>query len=367
VTDVSIVNPYNWRSVEVHIFFLKENQDNSAGAPQYSVSIGRSGQVTIPDIVSRRFGITGKGFLVLSTSDHAYFSTTARTYTGTGGTYGQTELGQKWAAYGGTRALISGVKNGGGFHTNVGGVNASPTAIRLLVTAYDDAGNQKGVHTLQVPAWSMVQIAVSSFASGFSDGYLEVKCLDTTEGIQWVAYATPVDNISHDSTFIEARADTQYTFAQPAYTNLSGWWKGTASTPEGSESGYMYVDQRGAALQMDLYRSWDYTADAWVNETSLWGYLDSNTVHVTSLRSWTVPCTDTQLQAASMHVDSNSISGYVTISSTHYQCVNDTVTYYFQRSSSGPAGISRVASMPFLTSPMDGWRLGRGAPHVKSR
>jgi hypothetical protein len=226
--DLWVHNPYSWRSVSVRIWFLREKTDNST-APHRDFVIGPAGQLALPDVVGNQFGVTGKGALLLNSTDGAHFSVNARSYTTSpNGTYGHEVQGQEYTVRGGERAFTPGIRVGEGYRTNVGVVNATSRGISVLAEALDSSGSLRGSYTFNLYPWSSEQLAVTTFAPEFGAGAIRWTCLSSGSDVDWVAYATPVDNVSGDAIYLEERRDDRYTMYRPSW-NLSGRWQGSLS------------------------------------------------------------------------------------------------------------------------------------------
>jgi hypothetical protein len=98
--------------------------------------------------------------------------------------------------------------------------------MQLLVEAFDSNGTFEGSRNLTVLPWSTEQFAVSTFASDFPSGYLRWTCQTQSSGLQWVSYASVVDNSSGDAVFADERPDAYYTDKIPTYA-LGGKWVGS--------------------------------------------------------------------------------------------------------------------------------------------
>jgi len=337
-TDVSIVNPYDWKSISVVLSFYPEGRSNSGPSRQTTISVPPSGHVTVHDILWNRFGVTGKGHIIATTRDGSYFSVSARTYTGSGGTFGQGILGQKHIGSAGTRAVISGLRDDSSYRSNIGIVNATGSSVQFRVTAFDAGGASRGSKTLTVPSNSSSQLKLSSFSSSFSSGSVEIECLSYSQDIQWVAYGSIVDNLSQDATFVEARFDLQYTHARPSYTNLTGWWQGTISGSSGTRDIAVYIYQKGGLVYTFFYQ---HVEDFWLYETFTEGYVDGNRMVLTSFYTWTEPCSDQRVSGYNLTFSGSTMSGHIDLSSSHSQCRNGSQNIAISRSYA-PAGISSV-------------------------
>ena len=230
--DISILNPYSWRPITVKMWFLAEKKDNSI-APVKAFTINPGAQVTLADVVGSQFGVTGKGALLLDTADGAYFTTNARSYTtSSGGTYGHEVPGQYMVRGPNAKAFTAGIRVDSVFRTNIGAVNGSRSSITVRADVLDTVGSIAGSYTFNLPPFGTEQVAVSSFSSLQGPGSIRWTCVSSNSGVEWVAYATPVDNASGDAIYLEERGDNQYTNAQPAW-DLTGRWQGTMSVVGG--------------------------------------------------------------------------------------------------------------------------------------
>ena len=253
-TDLNIVNPYQFKSITVTAMLLKELVDNSA-APRKTYTVGPGAELVVADVVKSEFGVEGKGSLLLWTADGSYFTASARTYTGSPGTFGQGINAQGWVSTGRDRAFIAGLRNGGGFRTNLGAVNASDIPITLVAEVVDATGTARGSRTFSLLPWSTEQISVDSFAGQVAQGYVRWTCSTTSSDAQWVAYASVVDNTSGDAVYLEERPDDVATMYEPAY-DLSGRWEGTILiNGYGSEAVTVNVYQDAAMVWAYVYNS----------------------------------------------------------------------------------------------------------------
>lgn len=251
--DLWISNPYSWRAVTVRMWFLREKTDNST-APYRDLVIGPAAQLALPDVVGNQFGVTGKGALLIRSTDGAYFSVNGRSYTTSpNGTYGHEVQGQDYVVYGGQRAFTPGIRVGEGYRTNVGAVNASSRGISVLAEALDSSGSVRGFYTFNLYPFGSEQVAVTSFAPEFGAGTVRWTCLSTGDDVYWVAYATPVDNASGDAIYLEERLDNAYTIYRPSW-DLSGRWQGSLSfVGGGGEQVIADVWEDGARVTGNVY------------------------------------------------------------------------------------------------------------------
>jgi hypothetical protein len=354
-TDISIVNPYLWQSITVRVEFLEINRDNT-NRPSATYILGPGQARAVSDIVWTAFGVEASGSLIVSTDDGASFTTCARTYTGTAATYGQTENGQKMVHGGGDTAYVAGINQSTRFRTNVGAVNASDDPITVRARVYSDDGTIQGTKSFALQPWSHAQVSVASFAPNFGTGYVKWDCPSSGWGIQWVAYASVVDNTTGDAVFIEERADEEYTQYQHSL-DLSGWWSGTFSGPLGTWDGFASVWQYGAELSALLFDSDGYL------QGEMWGFEEQGNLSFEGGYSWNMYCWNDYLTDGGATATEWSISGSYTMVG---DCVNGVTTFDLEPSS-GPAFKARVGSHMLRYSGRNGARLGGDWPQSAAR
>ena len=275
--DLSVLNPYSWRSITVRIGFLRERTDNRE-VPTKDFTIDPGGQLFLEDVVKNQFGVTGKGALELWTDDEACFTPNAHSYTtGPMGTSGHEVPGQQWTVKAEGRAFTAGIRVDSRYRTNIGVVSASNVPISILAEALDGNGNVRGAHLFNLLPRSTEQVGVSSFAGEFGTGSVRWTCLTSDTdypSIYWVAYATTVDNTSGDANYLEERQDDVYTTARPQY-DLSGRWQGTLSIAGlGNQQVTVTLCQRGAWVSS----AYIYSAATGGIEAFLTGVEDQGTI-----------------------------------------------------------------------------------------
>ncbi len=272
--DMTILNPYDWRSVTVRVRFLQEKIDNTS-APYRDYTISAGSQLTIRDVIYTQFGVTGKGALELYTRDGAYFTANARSYTNSDkGSFGHEIQAQDWVVYGGQQAFTSGVHLGEGYRTNIGAASVSDSPTTIFAEVFDDSGTLRWSYTFNLRPWSNEQVAVQSNSGDFGKGFVRWTCDSSYADAAWVAYATPADNVSNDAIYYEERLDDQYTTVIPDY-DLSGMWYGTMYSYElGSQAIDVDIWQDGATVTGRVYD--DYTG---FRILYLYGYEDQGSIY----------------------------------------------------------------------------------------
>ncbi len=305
-TDLAILNPYPWKVITVKVRLLKEKVDNTAAAYQ-ELTVPAGGQLLLVDVVKSQFGFEGKGALELRGAGGERFSAVARTYnTATSGTYGQAIDGQSFVSEQGGIAFTAGVRNGGGFRANIGAVNASAVAITLLAEVIDATGVLRATKTFSLLPWSTEQVAVGSFAGEIASCSIRWRCTSTDAGIEWVAYASVVDNASGDAVYLEERADYSYTQVQPS-TQIGGFWTGNLVINDiGPETVTARLYQTDAAVSGYLYNAGNGCREVYVT-----GYEAGGVVTFTG-RPYLYPYRNEQIWGTATVLSSTAITGTFT-------------------------------------------------------
>jgi len=350
-TDLNIVNPYQYKSITVTVKLLKELVDNTS-APERTFEVAPGAELVVADIVKTQFNAEGKGALVVWTEDGSYFTANARTYTGTPGTFGQGINGQSSVSTGRGRAFIAGVRNGGGFRTNIGAVNASATSATLIAEVFDTAGVPRGTKSFSLLPWSAQQVSLDSFAGQFGQGFVRWTCSSTSTSIDWVAYASVVDNASGDAVYLEERPDDVYTAYEPAF-DLSGRWEGTLDLNGiGSEAVTITVYQDGA-----LVYGYVYNSATGCREMYLEGYETGGTVTFTG-RPYLYDMRSDRLSGTAIVVSETTLTG--TFTGTGFYAAGGTFALTQTASWAVSAGGASEAGAAVVAAPRA--RMGSNRP-----
>ena len=168
-TDLTLVNPYVYHPVEIQAWLLKNDQDNSAAVP-VALTLEPGETIVVRDVVKSMFNFTGGASLWLSSTGGLAFGCNARTYTGTGSTYGFSGNGHYWVNVSGSEIFTSGLRNGNGYRTNLGLMSTSPIPITVEVSVYD-SGSMLGSRSVTLPPFGRTQFAVSEIAPAFDNAY----------------------------------------------------------------------------------------------------------------------------------------------------------------------------------------------------
>lgn len=249
-TNVTLVNPYVYHSLEIGIRLLKNGQDNTS-SPSATVNLRPGETVLLKDIVSSLFGFTGGGALILSSSDGFAFACSSWTSTGTSGTYGFAGSGHDWTYWGTAETFLPGLRNGGGFRTNVGLVSTSAVETTVEVNIYDST-QKLGTRQVTLPPFGRTQFSVSEIAPEFENAYAIVTGVTANPDTSWLPFATVIDNTSGDSVYIGDLFDDVYSVRQAQY-DLSGVWSGSLTWTTRTQTVIADVYQAGTRVDFWLY------------------------------------------------------------------------------------------------------------------
>jgi PKD repeat protein len=167
--------------------------------------------VTWPSALRDLFGlVTATGAIAIdarSSYGAAALRISSRTFTtGQAGTYGQFVPGETREA-GATTLYVTGLESSTAFRTNVGVVNTSGSWRQVRLTLQDAVGQTLAVRDETVaPNSFQQQAAVVMFPLLSGQSWDGMSLRITSDGTGIRAYASVVDNLSHDPIFVTATA-----------------------------------------------------------------------------------------------------------------------------------------------------------------
>jgi hypothetical protein len=200
-SDAVLLNP-TAEPAAVDLALLPSRGGESTGAVSYSVPAGQ--QRVLLDVVSA-LGQTGAGGLEVHSTSTGVVGV-SRTYSTDGdGSFGQhiAAVTQDDALVVGEQHLLPGLAGNDGLHTNLGVLNLGATTTRVDFDLYDTSGALLGTVRVRAPARGFAQTnEVFSPLTGeaIKGGYAIIST--NTEGARFLAYASVVDDSSHDPTYI---------------------------------------------------------------------------------------------------------------------------------------------------------------------
>ncbi len=204
-SDLAFFNP-NPVGAKIYLEYLPEENDNSAGGLEADpIGVPAHATVSIEDVAGTLFGVTnGKGSLSIVAAPGV--ATASRTYTtrSGGGTYGLgvPEL-SAWARTG-RPLLLTGIREGDPYRTNIGLVGGEHTAgfeLQLL----DASGSMLASKYVYVEPRSLAQMSVRDLFPGVNwNGFAIGAVRLTSSGHIRAAYSSTVDGSSQDPIFAMA-------------------------------------------------------------------------------------------------------------------------------------------------------------------
>jgi hypothetical protein len=315
-TDVSIANPYSWRNILVLMKYLPADQDNTDAVLE-DFTLAAGAELLLEDVVSTVFETTGVGALLVYSEGNAVFTVSARTYTGSDATYGQTENGQGAPQTGPGTAFVTGIIENDRYRSNIGAANASDVALAIRARVYGATGTQCGNENLTIPPWSQTQISVASICDGVESGYVRWDAASSAPNLRWVAYASVVDNASGDAVFLEERIDQSFTQFHTLW-DISGWWTGTITGPGLFFNGSVLFEQDSAAIT-----AWIYNEEGFLHST-FEAYESLGDIVIEGGSLLYLPCFDNIISTGSATPSLNSVEGEFRASGS---CLTGTVSF----------------------------------------
>ncbi len=200
-TDLVLVNPTTDDLAVDLAFHGSDGQPDQA--PDLSLSVAAGTQRRVADLVSAA-GCAGSGGFALTTSSSDLVAE-SRTFTASAaGTYGQripvtgSELGP------GQEAIIAGLASGD-FRTNLGVLNLGDAPLTVDVALVAADGGHLGDLPFELAAGAFLQR--SRVLGWLDDANLRgayARVVSNTPGARYLAYASVVDDLSNDPSFIAA-------------------------------------------------------------------------------------------------------------------------------------------------------------------
>jgi PKD repeat protein len=206
-TSLTIFNASSF-SVPVDVVYLPAAGEMTA-TRRVTLAAGRS--VSWNNVLGELFGMAnGAGalhFETSSTSGTPDLRISSRTYTeGTSGTYGQF-VGDLRGHAVAPRLHLAGLANSGGFRTNIGLVNRGSAAVSPTLSLYASNGSLLGRTTVALAPGSFSQQSLNNLFPVVASAPQSEMSLEVHSPVAdaVTAYASIIDNISHDPVFVSAR------------------------------------------------------------------------------------------------------------------------------------------------------------------
>ena len=203
-SDVVLLNP-TANDLAVDLAFLPED----SAVPDLSLTVPAGQQRLLANAVAA-LGRDGSGGLELAVGAGGLVATSTTFTTESAGTYGQgiPALPLDAALSCGQTVVLAGLSGNGGFHTNLGLLNLGATDLSLAFALHAPDGTLLGTRTLVAASRAFTQ-ATDVLSSLTTDtvrgGYALLTC--DAAGAAFHAYASVVDDGSHDPTFVAPVVD----------------------------------------------------------------------------------------------------------------------------------------------------------------
>jgi hypothetical protein len=207
---------------------FRPGDERMTDQPDAGYEVPPRSQRVIPNLVTAT-GAEGSGGVNLRTSDRGLVAVSRTFASGSAGTYGQFIGG--WdhgeALSGDRRYVLAGLAGNDGFHTNVGVLNLGDENLAVDVTLFSSEGVHLGTKRLNAVPGGFKQVV--SLIDKLTDenvmgGYATLAATDG--GASFLAYASVVDDASHDPTLVLPRdmapEVTTLDFAIPVVASLPG-------------------------------------------------------------------------------------------------------------------------------------------------
>jgi hypothetical protein len=221
-TDFRIFNPSSTKDIQVQAYYLPVgNGDNSAVQP-ISITVPKRAMLNYDDVVSSLFHSGGTGAIRLKSDDD--FVATQRIYAQTAanacanaGTLGQFVPGLD-ASTAAIQAVLIQLKSNSAFRTNIGAVNPNTTTANVTWRLYDK-NNALVATGSPIAMPPLAVISPTNMAGGFffnaGSADLSDAWVNFTSDKPIFAYASIVDNVTTDPTFIPMSPDSGTIPQQP--------------------------------------------------------------------------------------------------------------------------------------------------------
>jgi len=230
-TDTRIFNPSSSKDIQIQATLLPVGNTDNSSQSSITIMIPKRQMVVYNDVVASLFNASGLGAIRLSSADdfvatQRIYAQTVVTDCGTGvqtpGTLGQFVPALETSAASKLGVLIQ-LKSNSAFRTNVGVVNPNPTPANVTWKLYDKNNAVVGVvNTAAMPATiqpygvilpNNITTIFTAPGADLSDAWVSF-----TSDQPIFAYASVIDNVTTDPTFIPMSVDSGVPVSQSTTT-----------------------------------------------------------------------------------------------------------------------------------------------------
>ena len=214
-TDARIFNPSFSKDIQIQATLLPiGNADNSLRQP-ITITVSKRQMLDYDDVVASLFTSSGLGAIRLSSTDdfvatQRIYATTSATACQAAGTLGQFVPGLDTSQAAKLGVVIQ-LKSSGAFRTNIGAVNPNSVAANVTWRLYDK--NNALVATgspIAMPPFAVITPTNIASTFFFNPGSADLSdaWVSFSSDQPLLAYASVIDNVTTDPTFIPMSADS---------------------------------------------------------------------------------------------------------------------------------------------------------------
>ena len=218
-TDTRIFNPSSTKDIQIQATLLPiGNVDNSTRS-SITITIPKRQMVDYDDVVASLFNASGLGAIRLSSPDdfvatQRIYATTSATTCQAAGTLGQFVPGLQTSDAAKQGVLLQ-LKSSSAFRTNIGAVNPNSVTANVTWRLYDKSNNIAATKNETMPPLAVIAPSnIATYLGGSAD--LSDAWVGFVSDQPILAYASVIDNVTTDPTFIPMSVDSGTPAAQTA-------------------------------------------------------------------------------------------------------------------------------------------------------
>src|SRR4029077_4583524 len=214
-TDTRIFNPSTSKDIQIQATLLPVGNTDNSSRQSITITIPQGQMVDYDDVVASLFSATGLGAIRLSSADdfvatQRIYATTSVTPCEAAGTLGQFVPGLQTSDAAKQGVLIQ-LKNNGAFRTNIGAVNPNTVTANVTWRLYDKNNALVATGTpIAMPPFAVISPTgiASTFFFNAGGADLSDAWVGFTSDQPIFAYASVIDNVTTDPTFIPMSVDS---------------------------------------------------------------------------------------------------------------------------------------------------------------
>lgn len=211
VTDTRVFNPSYDTAVNALLeFFAAGSGPNATASSTFTVNIPSRGTAILDDVAGAAgLNVTGTGAIRITSAET--LASTSRIFSDQRsagkGTFGQGVPAQP-RANSLRRGVMAQLSNTSASRTNIGFFNPNTASVTVRLELRDNAGTLVGSNPLTLQALSQQQNSIGTYFPGVDLSNAQNLTLSFDASAPIDAYASVIDNVSTDPTFVPAQQDT---------------------------------------------------------------------------------------------------------------------------------------------------------------